>query len=203
MFAEEKPALQALPIEPFRYFEHATRVVHLDGCVEVARAYYATPPGWIGREVHVRWDDLYVRILDPKTGQLLRENVRTGAGQYRIHPDDASPKRPPTAERLLLRARNAGEHVGKVCERIIGECGQTGIRSIQGMLSLVKRFGRDRVDRACSAALEVGSPTYRFIRRYLDHVPAGEPPLRQVDELIRDLTHYRNFVDKKTGNLFT
>jgi len=203
MFAEEKPALQPLPVEPFRYFEYGTRVVHLDGCVEVARAYYSTPPGWIGWEVHVQWDEMYVRILNPRTGELMREHVRTGYGRHRIHRDDESPKRPPTADRLLLRARNAGEHVGKVCERIVGECGQTGIRSVQGVLSLVKRFGRDRVDRACDVALEVGSPTYRFLRRYLDHVPASEPPLRQVDDLIRDLTHYRNFVDKKTGNLFS
>jgi len=203
MFADEKPALKELPTEPFRYFEHGTRVVHLDGCVEIVRAYYGVPRGWIGREVHVQWDEFYVRILDPRSGQLLREHVRTGYGRFRIHRDDESPKRPPTAEHLLMRARNAGEHVGKVCERIIGECGQTGIRSVMGVLSLVKRFGRGHVDQACVAALEVGSPTYRFIRRYLDHVPAGEPPLRQVDDLIRDLTHYRNFVDKKTGSLFS
>lgn len=177
--------------------------MHLDGCVEIGRAYYGVPPGWIGREVHVRWDELYVRILDPRSGHLLREHVRTGYGRHRIHRDDESPKRPPTAERLLQRAHNAGEHVGKVCERIIGECGQTGIRAILGVLSLVKRFGRDRVDRACDVALEVGSPSYRFLRRYLDRVPDREPNLRQVDDLIRDLTHYRNFIDNKTGCLFS
>lgn len=203
MFADEKPALQPLPVEPFRYFEHGTRVVHLDGCVEVGRAYYSVPPGRIGREVHVRWDDFYVRILDPRSGELLREHVRTGYGRHRIHREDESPKRPPTAERLLLRARNAGEHIGNVCERIIAECGQTGIRAVQGVLSLVKRFGRDRVDRACDVALEVGSPTYRFLRRYLDRVPADGPDLRQVDDLIRDLAHYRNFIDNKTGSLFS
>jgi transposase len=203
MFADEKPALHPLPTEPFRYFEHGTRVVNLDGCIEVARAYYALPPGWLGRQVHVRWDELYVRIIDPRSGQLLREHLRTGPGRYRIHSDDESPRRPPTAEHLLLRAHNAGEHVGKLCERIIGECGQTGIRSILGVLSLVKRFGRGRVDRACDVAFEVGSTTYRFVRCYLARVPASDPPLRQVDDLIRDLTHYRNFVDKKTGNLFS
>lgn len=46
LFAEEKPALQALPIEPFRYYQHGERTVHLDGCVEVEAAYYSTPPGW-------------------------------------------------------------------------------------------------------------------------------------------------------------
>jgi hypothetical protein len=51
MFAEEKPFLQPLPLEPFRYYQHGQRVVHLDGCVEVEAAYYGLPPGWIGRLV--------------------------------------------------------------------------------------------------------------------------------------------------------
>jgi hypothetical protein len=76
MFAEEKPTLLPLPVEPFRYYQYGERVVHLDGCVEVEAAYYGLPPGWIGRGVKVQWDELFVRILDPKTGLLLREHVR-------------------------------------------------------------------------------------------------------------------------------
>ena len=72
MFAEEKPFLLPLPIEPFRYYQYGERVVHLDGRVEVEAAYYGAPPGWIGRVVRVQWDELFVRLLDPKTGQLLK-----------------------------------------------------------------------------------------------------------------------------------
>ena len=56
MFAEEKPALQPLPLEPFRYYQYGERTVHLDGCVEVEAAYYSAPPGWISRRVAVQWD---------------------------------------------------------------------------------------------------------------------------------------------------
>jgi len=38
MFAEEKPSLQVLPLEPFRYYQYGKRTVHLDGCVEVEAA---------------------------------------------------------------------------------------------------------------------------------------------------------------------
>src|SRR5271165_5939235 len=34
MFAEEKPTLLPLPLEPFRYYQYGERIVHLDGCVE-------------------------------------------------------------------------------------------------------------------------------------------------------------------------
>ena len=33
MFAEEKPFLQTLPLEPFRYYQYGERTVHVDGCV--------------------------------------------------------------------------------------------------------------------------------------------------------------------------
>jgi hypothetical protein len=55
MFAEEKPALLPLPLEPFRYYRYGERTVHLDGCVEVEAAYYGAPPGWVGRRVQVEW----------------------------------------------------------------------------------------------------------------------------------------------------
>ena len=33
MFAEERHTLLLLPLEPFRYYQHGERTVHLDGCV--------------------------------------------------------------------------------------------------------------------------------------------------------------------------
>src|SRR5205085_1315844 len=87
-FAEEKPHLQALPLEPFRYYQYGERVVHLDGCVEVEAAYYSLPPGWIGRPVKVQWDELHVRVLHPHTNQLLREHLRQKRGGYRIQEED-------------------------------------------------------------------------------------------------------------------
>ena len=40
MFAEERPALLPLPLEPFRYYQFGQPTVHLDGCVEVEAASY-------------------------------------------------------------------------------------------------------------------------------------------------------------------
>ena len=90
MFAEEKPALLPLPLEPFRFYQFGERTVNLDGCVEVDAAYYSAPPGWIGRRVKVQWDQHIVRVLDPRTGQLLREHLHQQRGLHRI-PDRGSP----------------------------------------------------------------------------------------------------------------
>ena len=104
MFAEEKPALQPLPLEPFRYYQYGERTVHLDGCVEVEAAYYRTPPGWISRLVAVQWDARYIRLLDPRTGQLLREHLRQSRGRHRIKDEDRPQRTSQGIVQLLARA---------------------------------------------------------------------------------------------------
>jgi len=198
MFAEERPALRPLPVEPFRYYRYGTRTVHLDGCVEVDRAYYAAPPGWIGRAVAVQWDGHQVRLLDPGTGQLLREHRPQRPGHYAIPPADQSPRTPPTTVALLARATRAGARVGALCDAIHRRDGAPGIRRVLGIIALIKRYGPAVVDDACAAALECGATTYRFVRRYLEHRPAAPLTLRQVDPLIRELTHYRAVIAHKT-----
>jgi hypothetical protein len=107
MFAEERPKLAPLPLEPFRFYQYGSRTVHLDGCIEVEAAYYSVPPGWIGQRVQVQWTDLHVRVLVLTTGELLREHVRTKRGWHRIDDSDRSSRTPATtlAPRAAMPAR--------------------------------------------------------------------------------------------------
>jgi len=198
MFSEEKPTLLPLPLEPFRYYQYGERIVHLDGCVEVEAAYYGAPPGWIGRQVRVQWDDLYVRLLDPKTGQLLREHLRQKRGWYRIQTEDRPKRTPLRTSQLLWRAGRAGLHIGTLCDAIHRQEGEVGVRRILGVLSLAKKYGTAAVDEACAAALDMGVQEYRFVRRYLERCPQAPLSLQQVDPLIRELVQYRDLIDYRT-----
>ena len=200
MFAEEQPTLGPLPLEPFRYYRFGVRTVHLDGCVEVDAAYYSAPPGWIGRRVDVQWNDLHVRLLDPKTGQLLREHLRAPRGWHRIEEADRPTRTPPKTIALLEAALRVGPSVSTICEHIQRHEGQAGIRRILGVLALARKHGPAVVEDAATAALELGVPTYRFLRRYLERRPPVPLSLRQVDPLIRQLTLYRDLIDRTTGD---
>ena len=200
MFAEERPTLGPLPIEPFRYYRFGVRTVHLDGCVEVDAAYYSAPPGWIGRGVDVQWNDLHVRLLDPKTGRLLREHVRAPRGWHRIDEADRSRRTPPKTIALLSAAHHAGASIGAVCDHIHQHEGAAGVRRMLGVLALAKKYGPAVVEQAAHAALDLGVPTYRFLRRYLERRPPAPLTLRQVDPLIRQLTLYRDLIDQQTGD---
>ena len=173
--------------------------MHLDGCVEVEAAFYGAPPGWIGRRVHVQWNDLHVRLLDPTTRQLLREHLRAPRGYHRIEDRDRPTRTPPTTLVLLGRAATAGASIGAVCRHIHAQGTAHSVRQILGVLALAKKHGVAVVEDAAKAALEVGVPTYRFLRKYVERRPPLPLTLRQVDPLIRQLTLYRDLINQKTG----
>ena len=77
--------------------------------------------------------------------------------------------------------------------------GEAGVRRILGVLSLAKTHGPAVIDDAAKAALDFGVPTYRFLRRYLERRPPVPLTLTQVDPLIRQLTLYRDLIDR-TGD---
>ncbi len=200
MFAEEQPHLGALPLEPFRYYRYGVRTVHLDGCVEVEAAYYSAPPGWIGRQVQVQWDARQVRLLAPQTGLLLREHVRAPRGWHRIEDADRPRRTPGSTLATLARAKTAGPSIGVICDHIHQHEGAAGVRRILGLLALAKKHGPAVVEDAAKAALDVGVPTYRFVRRYLERRPPLPLTLRQIDPLIRQLSLYRDLIDRRTGD---
>jgi transposase len=197
MFAEEQPTLRPLPLSPFRYYQYGTRVVHLDGCVEVDGAYYSAPPGYLGQRLPVQWDGQSVRLLDPRTGQLLREHRWQARGQHAIAPADRPRRTPAETLQLLARAHRAGRAIGQLCTRIHEHDGPLGVRRILGVLALAKHHGVSAVETACVTALELDVPSYRFVRRYLERRLPSPLTLRQIDPLIRQLTLYRDLIDHR------
>jgi len=198
MFADERPHLRPLPIEPFRYYPLREPVVHLHGHVEVAGAYYAPPPGWIGRTLRVQWDETHVRLLDPKSGALLREHRVTDRGRYQMRPEDQPSRMPPQVARLLERMHTIGPSTGAVADALYAENKTVGVRRILGLSALAKAHGAVAVEATAKVALEAGAPTYRFIRAYLERHPGRAVVLKQIDPLIRGLTEYRDLITRMT-----
>jgi hypothetical protein len=98
----------------------------------------------------------------------------------------------------LAMAAHAGKHVGALSCAIHRDKGEWGVKGILGLRALMRKHGIVAVDDACAAALEMGVPTYRFVRRYLDRHPRPPLALRQIDPLIRQLTLYRDHINNIT-----
>ena len=150
----------------------------------------------------MQWDELYVRMLDPKTGQLLREHVRQKRGWHRIKEEDLPQRQP-----LRTFPSCCGEPVApdltsvRSAMPIHRHQGEVGVRRILGVLSLAKKYGTAAVDDACAAALDMGVQEYRFVRRYLERCPQAPLSLQQVDPLIRELVQYRDLINHRTKEL--
>jgi hypothetical protein len=100
----------------------------------------------------------------------------------------------------LARTKTAGPSIGLICDHIHQHEGAAGVRRILGILALAKKHGPAVVEDAAKAALDVGVPTYRFVRRYLERRPPLPLTLRQIDPLIRQLSLYRDLIDRGTGD---
>ena len=77
----ERAALQPLPVERFPFFHEGKRIVHRDGHVEVAKAYYSVPPEYLGHTLWVRWDLRLVRIFNGRMEQIA-VHVRQEPGRF-------------------------------------------------------------------------------------------------------------------------
>lgn len=195
-FEEERTHLQSLPLEPFRHFRYAERTVHPDGHIEVEAAYYSVPPGMLHQRVHVQWDEMRVRILTAH-GVLLREHLRSDKRGRHVTARDDRPRRVPssTAE-LLGAATKASPAIGQLCTAIHHRDGEAGVRRVLGVLALAKRHGVARVDEAARTALGFGATTYGFVKRWLDRPNGPALSVRQIDDIIRPLTVYRDLIER-------
>ena len=97
------------------------------------------------------------RIMDPKTGQLLREHFRLGRRRHVIRDEDRPTSTPVGTVKLLARAATCGPNVGALCQTLQQREGQLAVRRIQGVLALAKKHSPSAVDTACAEALELGS----------------------------------------------
>ena len=199
MFAEERPALGPLPLEPFRYYQYGHRTVHLDA------ASRSRPP--ITRR---RRAGSAVASMPSGTQLTCGCSIPTPAsssastcarrGWHRIAEQDRSARTPPKTLALPAAAKRAGPAISTICDHIHRHDGAAGVRRILGVLALARKHGPALAEAAATATLELGAPTYRFLLRYLDRRPVAPLSLRQVDPLIRQLTLYRDLIDRRTGD---
>jgi len=196
----EKPALKSLPAEHFNLFEVGTRSVHLDGYVEVARAFYSVPDRLLGENVRVYWDDRLVRIYHQ--GQCVGVYTRAPAGTFNSL-DEHRPAHKPARQQayqanLLTKAEHIGPRALDWARGAIEDRGVRAYRLLQGMISLTRKHPRERVDWACAIALEHGVFRYKPLRRLVEQAAGrapAPPALIQSHELIRDLSEYTEEVN--------
>ena len=217
MFQEERPHLNSLPIEGFRYFTEGTRTVLDDTTVQVDGAWYAARPALIGSIVLVRRYEHEIEIRDLKTLALIRRHsLATRKGDVKL-PDAERVFNPSRQTRQILnRAATIGAKTHELCRQLFDRRGREAQKSMWGIVGLSARYPAWILDQACAAALSRHVQSYKAVRAIADQLLAqvvtrldarqGELPLdsstsvlTQEHELIRDVTEYAEFFKHCVG----
>ncbi len=200
MFAEEQPALGPLPLEPFRYYRFGTA-----RCISMA-ASKSRPPTTARRPAGSAAASTCSGTTStsgcwiPRPASCCASICARRAAGTASHDDDRPARTPPKTLALLAAAKRAGPTSARVCDHI-HRSRRRRRRPAHPRRARAREETRAAVvEDAATAALELGVPSYRFLRRYLERRPPVPLTLRQVDPLIRQLTLYRDLIDRTTGD---
>ena len=188
MFEEERPFLLPLPTTHFEYYQVGERTVHFDGSIEVNGAYYHVPPHYVGTRVAVHIGRLWIRIIDPRTQQLIREHAVTGKGQRRIVEADRPKQTPIRVLDLVARIGHFGPCCAVFARAVENERGTLAARTLFGVLDLAARYGPEALERACTFAVTAQAWRLRFLRTYLAQHPTA--PLTTHHKIIPEIDRY-------------
>ena len=195
----ERAALQTLPKERFPFFHEAERMVHRDGHVEVAKAYYTVPPEYLGRKVWVRWDSRVVRVFNRRMEQIAL-HVRQEPGHFSTLPEHIAPEKISGVERgaawLLNKVRLIGPQTLQWAEAMLKCRGIQGIRVLQGLLSLANRHPSDALEEAAQTAFSYRAFHLRVLRELLKRKAPAPRQLEFAQEhpIIRPLSDYSTWL---------
>lgn len=199
--SEVKPALRPAPTERYDVPVFADVKVHPDQHLVIGKALYSVPETYVGQQVHVRMDSLFVRIYYRR--QLIKIHPRQPAGGRRSDPNDFSEYKviyaTRDAETLTRRAEAAGASVAEYAHRLVDTPQPwRRMRSLYRLLGLTHRYGSGPVDKACQLALDLDvvdvTRIERIVRNALESQAPDkpEPPTNKVIELrfARPASHF-------------
>jgi len=168
----DAPALRALPAQSWSWATFRTVTVHIDYHVEVDGHRYSVPHTLVGTKLEARVSDGLVELLhrgeriaahqrsDRRGGYSTRDEHMPAA--HRAHKEW-------TPERLIQWGQRIGPHTGTFVAAMLQRHRhpEHGYRGCLGLLSLAKRYGRERLEAACGLAIDLNAIYYRHVREIL------------------------------------
>jgi transposase len=181
----DRPALRPLPPERFTYAQWKLARVNIDYHIELHRHFYSVPHRLVGEQVEAR--------VSATTVEVFHRSLRVAS-----HPRDDTPGRHTTVPEHMPKAHQKhlawspsrfirwGERIGPNTARLVQALlterphPEQGYRSCLGILRLARRYGPERLERACVRALAVRARSYRsvesILKHGLDRAPLPEAP---------------------------
>ncbi len=189
-------ALQPLPAQRYEIARFKTVRVHVDYHIEVDGHRYSVPHALVGLALEARITERAVEILH--RGQRVASHARSNQcgrfstlaehmpAAHRAHMEW-------TPQRLIHWGQEIGPATATTVTRLIEQYKhpEHGYRACLGLLSLAKRYGKSRLEAACTLALQIGTCKYRHVRDILANNRDQNTPTSSHDWVSPDHRHVR------------
>ena len=199
----DRPALKLLPATRYEKSHWEEQRLNIDYHVQVDSNYYSAPYQLRHQMLDVRTTSSTVEIFH-KSRRVASHIRLSGERRCSTKPEHMPSSHRAHAEwtpsRLLRWARKHGPETEMLVERIMKDRPhpEQGFRSCLGIMRLGKKYGEQRLERACSRALRLGSYSYRTVKNILssgvEQLPLpgemGSRPKAPIHENIRGGSYY-------------
>lgn len=168
----DRPALRALPTQPYEFAQWKKVRVNIDYHVEVDGHYYSVPHALVRKSLEARYTERTVECFH--RGQRVASHPRSA---HKGHHTTVAEHMPAahrqyaewTPQRLIRWAEKTGPATAGVIQSVLHSRAhpQQGFRSCLGILRLGKGYGEERLEAACRRALRVDACSYKSIESIL------------------------------------
>jgi transposase len=177
---EDRPAMRKLPSGRYSFADWKRAKVGPDYHVEFERRLYSVPFGLVGKHVDIRAGagTLEVFLGGKRVASHLRCIGRRPSTDPSHMPEGHRRHAEWTPERIVRWAAESGPLAGRFIEAMLAARvhPEQAFRSCLGVIRLGESHGRDRLERACAKALELGAFSYRSLKSILDKNLEEAPP---------------------------
>ncbi len=187
---EELPLLLAAPTTPYDPPIFTSAKVGRDQHFSFKKALYSMPKHLVGRRVKLRADSRLVKVW--VDGEFIRAHPRQPPGGCSTLSEDIDKAMRPLVQRdsasLQVMADAAGPAVSTYTRRLLeGPHPWRRMRHVYRLLHLVRRYGAEPVERACSLALELDVVDVTRVSRIVESggdEPPPKPPAQPAQTAI-------------------
>jgi transposase len=207
----DRPAMLPLPASSYQFAEWKKARVHIDYHVELAGHFYSVPHRLVKEQVEIRYTQTTVecifrgkRVASHPRSMIQGKHTTVAEHMPKAHREFAAW----TPQRIVSWAAETGKDTARVVEIILSRKAhpEQGFRSCMGVISLAKRYSRERLEAACSRALAINGINYQSIKSILANnldqtsLPSQstQPPVAHANIRGGDYYHHTNAQETTT-----
>lgn len=182
----ERAALSPLPAAPYVYTEIKKVRVHVDCHVEIDKHYYSVPHAYVRQELlaHCTAE----RITLWRQQRLLASHARSAVmGGHSTQAAHLPAAHRAQSQWSAQRLQDWAQNIGVACTQCVTQMLQSkehpeqAYRACLGLLSLSRKYGVDRLEKACARALQLHSLRVKTVRNILENGLEQQPLTAPAD----------------------